>query len=72
MNTLSSQPTAAVAWLSLIVAMSLSVVAALAAVIVKTRTGTPLSETVPIALACFVASMGVILASMSGVGLLRS
>ncbi|MFK0107379.1 hypothetical protein [Streptomyces sp. NPDC091217] len=67
----SSQPEAVVAWLSLAIALLISAVVALIALIIKTSTASRLSEALPIAVTCFAGTMGLVLAGMTGVGLLR-
>ncbi|MFI6354732.1 hypothetical protein ACIBJF_19240 [Streptomyces sp. NPDC050743] len=68
----SSQPTAAVAGLALTVAVLLSLTAALLAVIVRTSTAGRLTDALPAAAVVFSATMGLSLAGLAGVGLLRS
>ncbi|MCC5480362.1 hypothetical protein ACFV2N_12770 [Streptomyces sp. NPDC059680] len=68
----SAQPTAAVAGLALTVAVLLSLVAALLAVIVRTSTAGRLTDALPAAAVAFSATMGLSLAGLAGVGLLRS
>ena len=68
----SSQPSAAVAGLSLALAILTSLVITLTAVIITRSPGSRFADTLPMAAAVFAASMGITLASLAGVGLLRS
>jgi len=67
-----SQPSAAVAALSLAVAILLSLVITLTAVIIRRSSVSRFTDTLPMAATVFAASMGIALASLASVGLLRS
>ncbi|WP_406473105.1 hypothetical protein [Streptomyces sp. NBC_01615] len=67
-----AQPSAAVAALSLAVAVLLSLVITLTAVIIRRSSVSRLADTLPMAATVFAASMGIALASLASVGLLRS
>ncbi|MFI6403392.1 hypothetical protein [Streptomyces sp. NPDC050548] len=72
MGAASSQPSAAVAGLSLALAFLISLVIALTAVIINRSPGSRFVDILPMAATVFAASMGIALASLAGLGLLRS
>lgn len=72
MSAAPSQPSSAVAALSLAVAILLSLVIALTAVIIRRSSVSRLTDIWPTAATVFAASMGIALASLASVGLLRS